>query len=101
MAMYLLMRGIETGKIIIDRARFLNCEIFEEIVGRKLDWDEVFIIDAKDIPKIIEYYENLIEGLPLTESVYLIKNQIIPNLKAELPKDGWLYNNTKYVVMWV
>ena len=77
MAMYLLMRGIETGKAIIDKGRYLPCEIFEELAGRKLDWDEVFIISAKDLPKIITYYENLISGLDSSPEVNFIKYEVI------------------------
>ena len=95
MAMYLSMKA-ENGEIVFQGARWLPSKIFDEIAletGQEMhpEYDEMdmckdYFFDIQHIPRIIEYYEKIIDGKFDNGwgTISLIRHRIIPALKNQL-----------------
>lgn len=109
MAMYLSMKA-ENGEIVFSGARWLPSKVFGDIArenGQELhpkydamDFCKDYFFDIQDIPRIIEYYENLIDGKydDGFGTISLIRHRIIPALKKQL--EYQVSEHRKYIVRW-
>lgn len=110
MAMYLSMKA-ENGEVVFKGARWLPSKVFDNIAyetGQKMsdkyenemEFCKDYYIDIQDIPRIIKYYENLIEGKydDGFGMCSLIRYKIIPSLKNQIKYQ--VSKNRKYIVRW-
>ena len=110
MAMYLSMKA-ENGEVVFEGARWLPSKVFDDIVresGQKMhpeyedemEFCKDYFVDIQDIPRIIEYYENLIEGkYDDGFGMYsLIRHRIIPSLKSQI--DYQVSEHRTYIIRW-
>lgn len=110
MAMYLSMTA-ENGEVVFKGARWLPSKIFDKIAKEtgqemhpeyndEMDMCKDYFFDIQDIPKIIQYYEELIDGKFDNGygTISLIRHRIIPALKRQL--DYQVSEHRKYIVRW-
>ena len=111
MAMYLSMKA-ENGEVVFEGARWLPSKVFDEITKEtnqemhpeyedEMEFCKDYFFDIQDIPRIIEYYEEIIDGHSDDQGmgiVGLIRNRIIPALKRQL--DYQVSEHRKYIVRW-
>lgn len=108
MAMYFSMVA-ENGEVVINRARWLIGDIWDIILKEKgqlsegkdeMDFYKDYYIDLSDIPRVIEYYEDLIkdkvdDGFGMYS---LIRYSILPRLRNQI--EFRVSEHRKYIVRW-
>ena len=109
MAMYFSMIA-NNGEIVLDRIRWLSGDIWSKILeekGQELDekYNEMkfytdYHIDIQDIPRIIDYYEKLIDGKydDGYGMISVIRYKVIPNLKKQI--EYQLSEHRDYIIRW-
>lgn len=108
MAMYFNMKA-ENGETVINQARWLIGDIWETILKETnqlnendecMEFCKDYYIDIQHIPRIIDYYENLIEGkYDDGFGMYsLIRHRIIPSLKRQV--EYQVSEHRKYIIRW-
>lgn len=93
----------EKGEEIICNWKKMIGSIESKILKEKgelieLELDKEYYLDIQDISRIIDYYEELIDGYTdnmCLGDVGIIRNIYLPNLKKQLGK-----NEQKYIIVW-